>query len=159
RALEFYVGDAPFRAGVRRYMAEHKYGNTVTDDLWAAIGKETAAPVPQIAHDLTLQAGVPMVNLLASRCEGGKAALSLNQTHFTIDADSTKATVWQLPVKVAVLGQDATGAIVSGSAPTKIVTPGCGPVILNAGQAGYLRSHYSREGLAAIATNYSKLTA
>jgi aminopeptidase N len=157
RALESHVGEAAFRAGVRRYMREHKYGNTVTDDLWAAIGKESAAPVPQIAHDYTLQAGVPMVNMLASDCTGGKTTLTLSQTHFAIDADSTAARVWHLPVKVAVLGQAPTGAIVSAEKPRQVVTPGCGPVILNAGQAGYLRSHYSPEGLAAVSARYAEL--
>ena len=158
RALESHVGEAAFRAGVRRYMREHKYGNTVTDDLWAAIGKESAAPVPQIAHDYTLQAGVPMVNMLSAKCAGGKTTLSLNQTHFAIDADSTAARVWHLPVKVAVLGQAPSGAIVAGEKPTQIVTAGCGPVVLNAGQAGYLRSHYSREGLKAVMAHYAELT-
>jgi len=159
RALESHVGEAAFRAGVRRYMREHKYGNTVTDDLWRAIGQESAAPVPQIAHDYTLQAGVPMVNLLSSSCAGGKTTLSLNQTHFAIDADSTAARVWHLPVKVAVLGQAPAGAIVSGEKPTSVVAAGCGPVILNAGQAGYLRSHYSHEGLQAVAARYADLPA
>jgi aminopeptidase N len=159
RSLESHVGEAAFRAGVRRYMREHKYGNTVTDDLWAAIGKESAAPVPKIAHDLTLQAGVPMVNLLSSKCEGGKTTLSLSQTHYAIDADSTGARVWQMPVNVAVLGHEPTAAIVSGPTPTTVVTPGCGPVILNAGQRGYLRSHYSREGFAAITAKYGELSA
>ncbi|HKU90802.1 MAG TPA: M1 family metallopeptidase [Steroidobacteraceae bacterium] len=159
RALESHVGEAAFRAGVRRYMREHKYGNTVTDDLWAAIGKESAAPVPQIAHDYTLQAGVPMVNMLDSSCAGGKTALSLNQTHFAIDADSTGARVWHLPVKVAVVGQAPTGAIVSGEKPTKVETVGCGAVVLNAGQAGYLRSHYSPEGFKAVAARYADLAA
>lgn len=158
RALESHVGEAAFRAGVRRYMREHKYGNTVTDDLWAAIGKESAAPVPQIAHDYTLQAGVPMVNMLSAKCAGGKTTLSLNQTHFAIDADSTAARVWHLPVKVGVLGQSPSGAIVAGEKPTQIVTAGCGPVVLNAGQAGYLRSHYSREGLKAVTAHYAELT-
>ena len=159
RALESHVGEAAFRAGVRRYMREHKYGNTVTDDLWAAIGKESAAPVPQIAHDYTLQAGVPMVNMLASSCAGGKTSLSLNQTHFAIDADSTRARVWHLPVKVAVPGHAPTGSIVSGEKPTKVVTAGCGTVVLNAGQTGYLRSHYSAEGFAAVAAHYAELAA
>ena len=159
RALESHVGEAAFRAGVRRYMREHKYGNTVTDDLWAAIGKESAAPVPQIAHDYTLQAGVPMVNMLASSCAGGKTSLSLNQTHFAIDADSTRARVWHLPVKVAVPGHASTGSIVSGEKPTKVVTAGCGTVVLNAGQTGYLRSHYSAEGFAAVAAHYAELAA
>ncbi|HEX6398756.1 MAG TPA: M1 family metallopeptidase, partial [Steroidobacteraceae bacterium] len=159
RALESHVGEGAFRAGVRRYMREHKYGNTVTDDLWAAIGKESAAPVPQIAHDYTLQAGVPMVNMLASSCAGGKTSLSLNQTHFAIDPDSTSARVWHLPVKVAVLGQAPTGAIVSGEKPTQVVAAGCGPVVLNAGQAGYLRSHYSAEGFKAVTARYADLAA
>ena len=42
RMLESHVGEDAFRAGVRRYIREHAYGNTVTDDLWAAIGKESA---------------------------------------------------------------------------------------------------------------------
>jgi aminopeptidase N len=151
------VGEAAFRAGVRRYMREHKYGNTVTDDLWAAIGKESAAPVPKIAHDYTLQAGVPMVNMLETRCAGGKTTVSLNQTHFAIDADSTAARVWHLPVKVAVLGQPPSAAIVSGEKPTRVVVAGCGPVVLNAGQGGYLRTHYSRAGLEAVAARYADL--
>ena len=158
RALEFHIGEAAFRAGVRRYMRSHEYANTVTDDLWAAIGKESPVPVTQIAHDLTLQAGVPMVNMLSSRCSGGKTTLSLNQTHYAIDASSTAARVWRLPVKVATLGQAPTAIILSGTAPTPVVTAGCGPVILNAGQGGYFRSRYTGEGLAAIAARFADLT-
>ena len=158
RALEFHVGEAAFRAGVRRYMREHLYGNTVTDDLWAAIGKESPVPIVQIAHDLTRQAGVPMVNMLSARCSGGKTTLSLNQTHFAIDPDSTAARVWHLPVKVAALGQPPTALIVSGATPTQAETAGCGPVILNAGQGGYLRSRYTHEGLAVIAARFAELS-
>jgi len=158
RALEFHVGDAAFRAGVRRYMQDHKYGNTVTDDLWAAIGKESKVPIGQIAHDLTRQAGVPMVNMLSSRCDGGKTTLSLSQTHFAIDANSTAARVWHLPVKVQALGQATTATIVSGEKPVNVVTPGCGPVILNAGQGGYLRSKYTHDALAAIAARFADLS-
>ncbi|HWJ04433.1 MAG TPA: M1 family metallopeptidase [Steroidobacteraceae bacterium] len=159
RALEFHIGEAAFRAGVRRYIREHLYGNTVTDDLWNAIAKETAAPVPKIAHDLTRQAGVPVVNMLAANCENGQTSLSLNQTHYAIDAGSTSARVWALPVKVAVLGQVPTSSIVSGTTPEKVVTPGCGPVVLNAGQGGYMRARYTREGMAAITERYGDLTA
>jgi aminopeptidase N len=158
RALESHVGESAFRAGVRRYMRDHQYGNTVTDDLWAAIGKESPVPIIQVAHDLTQQAGVPMVNMLSSRCSGGKTTLSLNQTHYAIDASSTAARVWHLPVKVATLGQAPTAIIVSGAAPAQVVTSGCGPAILNAGQGGYLRSRYTHEGLAAIAARYADLS-
>jgi aminopeptidase N len=159
RALEFHTGDAAFRAGVRSYMQKYKYGNTVTDDLWAEIGKASKTPITQIAHDLTLQAGVPMVNMLSSKCAGGKTTVSLSQTHFAIDASSTSARVWHVPVKVATLGGAPTTVIVSGTKPTPVEVEGCGPVILNAGQGGYMRSLYSKEGFAAIAANYAKLSA
>lgn len=158
RALEFHIGEAAFRAGVRRYIREHLYGNTVTDDLWNAIARETAAPVPKIAHDLTLQAGVPMVDMLASNCENGQTVLSLSQTHYAIDAGSTSARVWALPVKVAALGQEPTSTIVSGATPQKVATPGCEPVVLNAGQGGYMRARYSRDGMAAVTRRYGDLT-
>jgi aminopeptidase N len=158
RALEFHIGEAAFRAGVRRYMREHLYGNTVTDDLWKALGQESKVPVLQIAHDLTLQPGVPMVNLLSARCADGKTTVTLNQTHFVIDASSTSARVWRLPVKVATLGQAPTATIVSGETPTKVEVAGCGPVILNAGQGGYMRSRYTQEGLAAIVAKFTALT-
>jgi aminopeptidase N len=159
RALEDYTGEAAFRAGVRRYIREHQYGNTVTDQLWEAIGKESASPITQIAHDLTLQAGVPMVNLQSAHCADGKTTVTLNQTHFAVDAASTNARVWRLPVKVAVAGQAPSSVIVSGEAPTQVQLAGCGPVILNAGQGGYLRSRYTHEGLAAIGAQYARLSA
>jgi aminopeptidase N len=158
RALEFHIGDAAFRAGVRRYMREHLYGNTVTDDLWKALGRESQVPVLEIAHDLTRQAGVPMVNLLASHCSDGRTTVSLNQTRYVIDASSTAARVWHLPVKVATLGNAPSAIIVSGETPTKVEVAGCGPVILNAGQGGYMRSRYPQEALSAIAARFGALT-
>jgi aminopeptidase N len=159
RALEFHTGEEAFRAGVRSYMQKYKYGNTVTDDLWAEIGKATKTPLARIAHDLTLQAGVPMVNMLSARCDGGKTTVSLNQSRYAIDANSTAARVWQAPVKVATLGRAPSSIIVSGDQPTQVVADGCGPVILNAGQGGYLRSKYTKEGLAALAAHYAELSA
>ena len=157
RALEFHVGEKDFRAGVRRYMRDHQYGNTVTEELWAEIGKESPVPIVQVARDLTHQAGVPMVNMLSSRCSNEKTTLSLSQTHYAIDPGSTAARVWNLPLKVATLGQAPTTIIVSGGAPVSVVAAGCGPVILNVGQGGYLRSRYTHEGLAAIAARYADL--
>jgi aminopeptidase N len=158
RALEFHIGDAAFRAGVRRYMREHLYGNTVTDDLWKALGRESKVPVLEIAHDLTRQAGVPMVNLLTASCSDGRTTVALNQTHYVIDASSTAARVWHLPVKVATLGNAPSASMVSGETPTKVEVAGCGPVILNAGQGGYMRSRYPQEALSAIAARFGALT-
>ena len=42
RMIEQYLGEEAFRSGVRRYLTEHAYGNTETNDLWDAI-EATAA--------------------------------------------------------------------------------------------------------------------
>ena len=43
--LEGSVGPDNFRTGVRSYMAKYKYGNTVTDQLWAEVAKASGTPV------------------------------------------------------------------------------------------------------------------
>jgi aminopeptidase N len=158
RTLESYLGEDAFRAGVRRYMRDHAYGNTVTDDLWREMDQGSSRPITQIAHDLTLQAGVPMISELAASCSGRMTSLSLTQGHFTIDADSTKARVWHLPVATATLGGTAGSTVISGAARRPVQVAGCGPVILNAGQTAYFRSRYSHEGIAALTAHFGALT-
>ena len=158
RTLESYLGDDAFRAGVRRYMHDHAYGNTVTDDLWKAMDAGSPHPITRIAHDLTRQAGVPMVTEVSSTCVGGKTQLKLSQGHFAIDKDSTAARVWRVPVTVATLDGNTAKAVISGSTPTTVTVAGCEPVVINAGQTAYFRSRYSREGLAALAARYASLS-
>ena len=57
--LEAYLGEAPFRAGIRRYMAAHKYSNTTAADLWDALGAASGKPIGQIAPGWTEQPGLP----------------------------------------------------------------------------------------------------
>ncbi len=157
RTLESYLGEDAFRAGVRRYMADHAYGNTVTDDLWAEMDKGSSRPITQMAHDFTLQAGVPMISEASARCVGGKTVLDLSQGHFVIDPASTTAHIWHVPVAAASLGGAAAKAVISGATPTAMTVEGCGPAIVNAGQTAYFRTKYSQDGLAAISAHYAAL--
>ena len=157
RTLESYVGEDAFRAGVRRYMHDYAYRNAVTDDLWKEMDKGSLRPITRIAHDFTLQAGVPMVIESSAECVHGKTTLRLAQSHFAIDADSTKARVWRVPVTIATIGDASTKTIISGAVPEPFNVAGCQPAILNAGQTAYFRSHYSNAGLAAISARYGAL--
>jgi len=158
RTLEAYLGEEAFRAGVRRYMHDHAYGNTVTDDFWREMDKGSPHPITPIAHDFTLQAGVPMISEISVRCLNGKSRLSLAQGHLAIDADSTKARIWRVPVTIATLGGVSAKMVVSGSDPHIFWIGACGPVILNAGQTAYFRSRYSDENLAAISVHFDALS-
>jgi aminopeptidase N len=77
--------------------------------------RDSLRPITQIAHDFTLQAGVPMISEVSVKCLDGKTTLGLTQGHFAIDADSTKARVWRVPVTVATLGGATAKAVVSGT--------------------------------------------
>ena len=37
--LKYFVGDDTLRRGLQYYLSKHRYGNTVTKDLWDAITK------------------------------------------------------------------------------------------------------------------------
>ena len=63
RMLEHYVGPMAFREGIRKYIKAHEYGNTVTDDLWRALDRTSHAQVTTIAHEFTLQAGIPLIRV------------------------------------------------------------------------------------------------
>jgi puromycin-sensitive aminopeptidase len=63
RMLEQYLGADRFRAGIRRYMARHQYGNTETSDLWEALEAETGEPVRRIAESWIFQGGFPEVHV------------------------------------------------------------------------------------------------
>ncbi|HLN48516.1 MAG TPA: M1 family aminopeptidase, partial [Steroidobacteraceae bacterium] len=158
RMLESYLGEDAFRAGVRRYIRDHAYGNTTTDDLWAAMDKDSQRPISQIAHDFTLQAGVPLVSELSRRCLGGKTLLGVAQGRFAIDAASTTAQLWHVPVLVAPIGAAAAPIVVSGPDPQATEVAGCGALVINAGQSGYFRSRYSAPGLTEITAAYGALS-
>ena len=155
RTLEAYMGDDEFRAGVRRYIAAHAYGNTVTDDLWQSLDEHATHPVRAIARDLTLQAGEPMIVEHDARCVDGHTELTLSQQQFTIDAP--RSARWHAPVNVAVLGGDSARTVVTGPTPQALSVPGCGPVVINAGQSSYMRIRYSTAGLAALSARFAQL--
>jgi aminopeptidase N len=160
RMLEAYVGEDQFRAGVRRYMHDHAYGNTVTDDLWSEIDAVSPKKIGDIAHDFSLHAGVPLIAAQGAHCESGKQQLTLTQSRFALD-DSAKAgaQVWHVPVALQALGGATSHVIVAGTGATPTTLAGCGPALLNVGQTGYFRSRYSPEAFAGLVERFSQIAA
>ncbi|HEX7687589.1 MAG TPA: M1 family aminopeptidase, partial [Burkholderiaceae bacterium] len=157
RALEAAVGADAFRDGVRRYMRRHAYGNTTSDDLWAALDEGAAHPIAPVARDLVLQAGVPLVSELGARCDRGDTVVTLSQGRFAVDPADAAPRRWRVPMAVSTLGHAAVRAIVAGPAPQQLRVPGCGPVVLDPGQAGYLRARYQPGDLAALTARFDEL--
>ena len=156
--LEDYVGEAAWRDGVRSYIRKHAYGNAVTDDLWAEI--EKAAPGKQflqVAHDFTLQPGVPLIKA-SSVCTDGKTVLSLEQGEYTVDRPGKAPLRWRVPVSVRGGDGKVVRTLVDGKA--RVEVPGCdAPVLVNAGQKGYYRTQYAPAQFKALSANFARLPA
>jgi aminopeptidase N len=155
--VEAYVGPAAFRTGVRNYMAKYKYSNTVTDQLWTEIGAAAGKPVADIAHDFTLQGGVPLISVRSVSCTGGTTNAVLSQSRFGLDAASRAATTWRVPVTMAVLGGGEGDGIVRGAAGATLSAKGCGTLLVNRGKAGYYRVQYDATRHAAIVRDFTRL--
>jgi aminopeptidase N len=141
--LEAYVGADAWRDGVRRYMKKHAYGSTVSDDLWAEMDAAAGQPVTAIAHDFTLQPGIPLVRVEACTCEGDTTLLQLRQAEFSVDRPDKKPLAWRVPVIARTLGGAEVRALVSSeTAGTAMRVPGCRAPVVNAGQSGYYRTLY-----------------
>jgi aminopeptidase N len=152
--LEDYVGEAAWRDGVRRYIARHRLGNTMTDDLWRAIEQASSVPVTAIAHDFTLQPGVPLIRVESAQCVGGRTQIALRQGEFSRDRPDKPPVAWRVPV-VAAAGGRPLRTLVQGSAAAAV--PGCGPLVVNYGQAGYYRTLYAPPLLARLTRDYARL--
>lgn len=153
RMLEDYVGDDAFRAGVRNYIKAHAYGNAVTDDLWRELDKTASKPVTQVAHDFTLQAGVPLIRV-TSIADG----MHLAQDRFTEDDSGKVPTSWHVPVAEASPGSTTIWhGLVSRDMPVDVTLPSGVAHIVNAGQTGYYRTLYGPEAFAKIALQFDAL--
>ena len=95
RMLEQYLGEGPFRDGIRRYMQEHQFGNAETTDLWDALEEETGEPVRRIMDSWIFQGGFPLISVT-----DGDNGVSLQQERmrYTGGGDSPD-TDWVVPVR------------------------------------------------------------
>lgn len=153
--LEDYVGEAGWRDGVRAYIRAHRLGNTVTDDLWHAIEGASHREISAIAHDFTLQPGVPMIEVTATQCTAGSTRVTLRQSQFSRDNRGGQPLRWRVPVIASAGGAEARTVVENGEG--TLTVPGCGPLVVNYGQTGYYRTLYAAPALAQLTRNFATL--
>jgi aminopeptidase N len=155
RTLEAYLGEDAFRDGVRRYMRDHQYGNTISDDLWADLKTTSGVDVGAIAHSFTDQPGIPLI-----RAQTTPDGLRLVQSRFGLDDRARAPETWLAPVAVTPSSLTvAREPLVSAGAPLELkVAPGAATV-LNAGQKTYLRVDYDPASFAALRQAFASLPA
>jgi len=155
RMLEQYLGEEEFRAGIRKYMANHQYGNTETTDLWDAIEEASGEPVRRIMDSWIFQGGFPIVSVEA--LEDG-TVLRLAQERFQYLHDDVDTTRWAIPLQLryALTSGEvvSTTALLDGDELELRLPAPVEWVVANADGHGFYRVHTSaplREALVAQA--------
>jgi aminopeptidase N len=154
--LEDYVGEDAWRRGVRDYMATYRLKNTVTDNLWGKVEQAAGKPITAIAHDFTLQPGVPLIRVENAVCSKGKTQATLRQAEFTRDRSDKRPLSWRVPVIASTLGGGEARTLVSGGT-AAVALDGCGPLLVNSGQTGYYRTLYAPALLDRLTASYAQL--
>lgn len=160
RMLEAYVGEDRFRDGVRRYMAEHRYGNATTQDLWAGLERASGQPIRSVAARWIEQPGFPVVTV-RSECRGKQRRLELGQARFTIDDPAAPPLRWPVPVSFSEPGPDPSVHTFLLKEPAARVEAGscAAPVLLNAHNTGYYRVQYAPADREALLRKFPDLPA
>ncbi len=99
RMLEQYLGEVPFRDGIRRYLDAYRYGNTETTDLWDAIEAATDQPARRIMDSWIFQGGHPVVTATVAD-DATTVRFDQRPSRFTPGPASGDDPTWVVPVTV-----------------------------------------------------------
>ena len=99
RMVEQFVGEEPFRNGIRQYLAEHEYANTKTSDLWESLDETTSSPFSEIMSTWIYQGGHPVVTATAA-----DRGIRLTQQPYayagSVGSTETDDRSWLIPVRI-----------------------------------------------------------
>ena len=164
RMLENFLGDGPFRAGIRSYMQEFRERNAVGADLWRNLQHASQEPVTEIMESWIMQGGYPVLRL-ASQGDGAETCLQVEQTRFLSNPASTTDPdqCWQVPLVIRYAddaGTHVTRFLLRGSAavvpmPVEGTLRWC---YANADEIGFFRQQPSGDLLQGLLAHLDQLT-
>lgn len=143
RMLESFLGEQPFREGIRGYMKKHAYSNTTTEDLWQALEDASGRPVRSFAAGWTQQPGFPVVKVTEA-AGTGTMTVELAQERFTLNQPKAEPLLWAIPIALgpAAAPLDAQVVLLKESQlPARPIDAGLA-LKANIGDAGYYRVWY-----------------
>ncbi len=153
RMLEQYLGEDPFREGIRRYISTHAYGNTDTGDLWDALEQTTGEPVRAIMDGWIFQGGCPAISV-AETNDG--LTLSQAPMAYAGSPPSDESRDWMSPLSWREVPDpvpaDYDPAVANNhrillSSNPETIAPADGLAVVNANANGFVRVAYDPQML------------
>ena len=128
-----FMGDEKFKAGVRSYMAAHKYGNATSKDFFAAMAKAAGDPrITAAMQSFTDQQGVPLITVT-----GANGKYTISQSRYAPLGVTAPKTSWGVPVCMR-RGDARKCQLLTGKS-AGFTIGGTGALMPNAGGTGYYR--------------------
>ncbi|HSW85691.1 MAG TPA: M1 family metallopeptidase [Candidatus Saccharimonadales bacterium] len=136
--LMHYVGEDKFRKGLTAYFEKNRYGNTVADDLWAALGKVAKEDIGKFMNNWVTRPGYPLVSV---DWVPGSEKIILDQQRFYSDpmVKPTNENPWPVPLAATYQLSEPLFEKHIGNMQVKI---GDGPLLLNHNGYSYFLPRY-----------------
>lgn len=140
RMLEDFIGEENFRAGLKKYLTKHKFGNATTEDLWDSLAEVSKKPVREMMNAWVKQVGYPVIEAAQN-----DSRVSLTQKRFLLDEGSAKET-WLIPLSVKMRDRFLSKLMSRKSEDIRL--EGSSDWFkINSGQKGFYRVDYNQDAL------------
>ena len=93
KMLRSIIGESNFRAALTDYFKQHQYSNTVADDLWQALSKNSDLDVKALMNPWLTRPGYPIIT---ASLNGD--TLTLTQTEFLTNGEPDQDKIWPIPL-------------------------------------------------------------
>ncbi|MDB5178767.1 MAG: hypothetical protein JWN01_710 [Patescibacteria group bacterium] len=149
--LHHYLGAEAFQKGLNIYLERHKYGNTVTHDLWKALGEASGKPVDEVMSAWTSQPGYPLVALEDGEARQGRFYSSPREAA-KAKLGAAADSAWPIPYSVLLAGgRETEPALIKEAAlelPEEVMASDWFKP--NPGQTGFYRTLYTEGMIGAL---------
>ena len=155
RMLVGYLGENPFKFGIRKYLNKFQYRNATTNDLWDSLAEESGKPVKEMMTNWTRQMGYPLVSVQREGC----CCLKVTQNRYLATGKASEqedTTLWRIPLGIF---DERNSALLSEELSTRSKSIEIGKdssfVKINKDSCGFYRTFYSKELLDSIGNSIS----
>lgn len=105
--VEAWVGPKAFQAGIRDYLAAHRWGNATADDLFTALSKAGGQDVAPVLRSFLDAPGAPLLTFVVGD------ALTVQQARYArLGAGELPHQPWHVPLHLRVGFKDGTTRLV-----------------------------------------------
>ncbi|MSQ92289.1 MAG: M1 family peptidase [Gammaproteobacteria bacterium] len=164
--LEHYVGEEPFKAGVRLYLKRHADGTATAEDFIASVATGSDRPEVETAFKSFIeQPGVPLISAKLDCKDDAKPRLDLRQSRYAPLSSSIRpdAGEWTIPICVAYIANGArksTCALIDKKEQSLNLEAGACPTQVhpNADGTGYYRFTLDEAGWQSLIAGATKLS-